>query len=82
MSRETSRDLKISIAVPVCRKSAAVPEQLRLYATRQKMLTEDMEAASASFDVGYVSPSRFNREYKQFFAQSPIRDIQDLEACV
>jgi AraC-like DNA-binding protein len=55
-------------------------KQLRLHAARQKMLTEELDAASAAFDVGYESPSQFNREYKRFFGQPPIRDIQALRA--
>jgi AraC-like DNA-binding protein len=53
-------------------------KQLRLHAARQKMLTEKFDAASAAFQVGYESPSQFNREYKRFFGQPPIRDIQAL----
>ena len=55
-------------------------KQLRLHAARQKMLTEELDAASAAFEVGYESPSQFNREYKRFFGQPPIRDIQALRA--
>jgi len=55
-------------------------KQLRLHAARQKMLTDELNAASAAFEVGYESPSQFNREYKRFFGQPPIRDIQALRA--
>ena len=51
-------------------------KQLRLRAARQHMLTNDLDAASAAFEVGYESPSQFNREYKRFFGQPPIRDIK------
>ena len=37
-------------------------KQLRLHAARQKMLTGELDAASAAFEVGYESPSQFNRE--------------------
>jgi AraC-like DNA-binding protein len=57
-------------------------KQLRLHAARQKMLTGELDAASAAFEVGYESPSQFNREYKRFFGQPPIRDIQALRASV
>lgn len=50
-------------------------KQLRLHAARQKMLTEEVDAASAAFQVGYESPSQFNREYKRFFGKPPGRDI-------
>jgi AraC-like DNA-binding protein len=35
------------------------------------MLTEELDAASAAFAVGYESPSQFNREYKRFFGKTP-----------
>jgi AraC-like DNA-binding protein len=40
------------------------------------MLIEGLDAASAAFEVGYESPSQFNREYKRFFGQPPMRDIK------
>ena len=55
-------------------------KQLWLHAARQKMLTEELDAASAAFEVGYESPSQFNREYKRFFGKPPMRDIQALRA--
>ena len=55
-------------------------KQLRLHAARQKMLNEELDATSAAFEVGYESPSQFNREYKRFFGQPPIRDIQAIRA--
>ena len=55
-------------------------KQLRLHTARQKMLTEELDAASAAFEVGYESPSQFNREYKRIFGKPPIRDVQDLRA--
>jgi AraC-like DNA-binding protein len=51
-------------------------KQLRLHAARQRMLAGDLDAASAAFQVGYESPSQFNREYRRFFGQPPIRDIK------
>jgi AraC-like DNA-binding protein len=57
-------------------------KQLRLHTARQKMLTEELDAASAAYEVGYESPSQFNREYKRFFGQPPVRDIQALRACL
>jgi AraC-like DNA-binding protein len=55
-------------------------KQLRLHTARQKMLTEELDAASAAFAVGYESPSQFNREYKRFFGKPPMRDVQTLRA--
>jgi AraC-like DNA-binding protein len=36
---------------------------------------ERMDAASAPFQVGYESPSQFNREYNRLFVAPPLRDI-------
>jgi AraC-like DNA-binding protein len=51
-------------------------KQLRLFAARERMLVEGLDAASAAFEVGYESASQFNREYKRFFGQPPMRDIK------
>ncbi|HKU24371.1 MAG TPA: AraC family transcriptional regulator [Candidatus Sulfotelmatobacter sp.] len=51
-------------------------KQLRLVAARERMLIEGIDATSAAFEVGYESPSQFNREYKRFFGQPPKRDIK------
>ena len=40
------------------------------------MLIEGLDAASAAFEVGYESASQFNREYKRFFGEPPMRDIK------
>jgi AraC-like DNA-binding protein len=53
-------------------------KQLRQHAARQRMLTGELNAATAAFEVGYESPSQFNREYRRFFGQPPIRDIKAL----
>ena len=53
-------------------------KQLRLHAARQRMLTSELDAASAAFEVGYESPSQFNHEYRRFFGRPPIRDIKAL----
>jgi AraC-like DNA-binding protein len=51
-------------------------KQLRLVAGRERMLIEGLDAASAAFEVGYESASQFNREYRRFFGQPPMRDIK------
>jgi AraC-like DNA-binding protein len=51
-------------------------KQLRLIAARERMLMDGLDAASAVFEVGYESASQFNREYKRFFGQPPMRDIK------
>jgi transcriptional regulator GlxA family with amidase domain len=51
-------------------------KQLRLHVARERMMHEGMDAASAAFAVGYESASQFNREYRRFFGQPPMRDIK------
>jgi AraC-like DNA-binding protein len=51
-------------------------KQLRLNAARDRMLIDGLDAASAAFEVGYESASQFNREYRRFFGQPPMRDIR------
>lgn len=53
-------------------------KQLRLQAARGRMLIDGLDAASAAFEVGYESPSQFNREYSRLFGQPPRRDIRTL----
>jgi AraC-like DNA-binding protein len=51
-------------------------KQIRLHTARLRMLMDGLDAASASFEVGYESPSQFSREYRRFFGQPPMRDIK------
>ncbi|TBU83525.1 AraC family transcriptional regulator [Phytopseudomonas dryadis] len=53
-------------------------KQLRLQEARRLMLCEGLEAASASFRVGYESPSQFSREYSRLFGAPPLRDLNRL----
>jgi len=55
-------------------------KQLRLQAARRKMLTDEIDASRAAFEVGYESPSQFNQVYKRFFGKPPVRDVQALKA--
>ena len=50
-------------------------KQLRLQEARRLMFSECLEAASASFRVGYESPSQFSREYSRLFGAPPLRDM-------
>ena len=53
-------------------------KQLRLQEARRLMLSERMDAANAAFQVGYESPSQFNREYNRMFGAPPLRDVTNL----
>lgn len=53
-------------------------KQLRLQEARRLMLCEGLEAASASYRVGYESPSQFSREYSRLFGAPPLRDLTRL----
>ncbi len=53
-------------------------KQLRLQEARRLMLGEDLDAASAGYRVGYDDAAHFNREYKRFFGQPPMRDVERL----
>jgi AraC-like DNA-binding protein len=51
-------------------------QALRLHVARERMLHNGMDAASAASEVGYESASQFNREYRRFFGQRPMRDMK------
>lgn len=53
-------------------------KKLRLYEARRLMLTEGLEAATASYRVGYESPSHFSREYSRLFGDSPRANVVKL----
>jgi transcriptional regulator GlxA family with amidase domain len=53
-------------------------KRLRLYEAQRMMLTEDKSAETAAYDVGYDSPTQFNREYKRQFGDPPHRDVSRL----
>lgn len=53
-------------------------KRLRLQEARRLMLSEDLDAASAAYRVGYQDASHFNREYKSLFGIPPMRDVQRL----
>ncbi|HLS90986.1 MAG TPA: AraC family transcriptional regulator [Limnochordia bacterium] len=54
-------------------------KQLRLQEARRLMLSENLDATSAAFRVGYSDASHFNREYKRLFGLPPFRDIERLK---
>jgi AraC-like DNA-binding protein len=55
-------------------------KRLRLQEARRLMLGEGLDAASASYRVGYDDASHFNREYKRLFGLPPMRDVERLRA--
>lgn len=54
-------------------------KKIRLNEARRLMLLENMDAGNASFQVGYESPTQFNREYKRMFGNPPRADIKNLQ---
>lgn len=57
-------------------------KQLRLQEARRLMLNEKLDAAEAGYRVGYDDASHFSREYKRYFGDSPMRDVQRLRESV
>ena len=53
-------------------------KQLRLLEARNLIAFEGYAVAGAAYQVGYQSPSQFNREYSRFFGSSPARDTERL----
>ncbi len=54
-------------------------KRLRLLEARRLMLTGELDAASAAFQVGYLSPSQFSREYRRYFGTPPRQSIAELQ---
>jgi AraC-like DNA-binding protein len=53
-------------------------KQIRLQEARNRMLATDDDALKVSFEVGYQSPSQFNREYRRLFGAPPRQDVEKL----
>ncbi|SDO40166.1 AraC-type DNA-binding protein [Paenibacillus sp. yr247] len=49
---------------------------LRLQEARRIMLSGSMDVTTAACEVGYDSPSQFNREYRRLFGLPPLQDIK------
>jgi AraC-like DNA-binding protein len=50
-------------------------KKIRLQEARRRLLSENINAADAGFEVGYESPSQFSREYRRMFGVPPVRDV-------
>ena len=46
-------------------------KKIRLNKARQLLLYEKMKAIDVSYEVGYESPTQFNREFKRYFGVTP-----------
>ncbi len=55
-------------------------KQLRLNEAQRLMLSGEHNAESASYIVGYESPTQFSREYKKMFGNPPKTDVKNLVA--
>lgn len=53
-------------------------KQLRLNEAQRLMLTGEHNAESASYIVGYESPTQFSREYKKMFGNPPKTNVKNL----
>jgi AraC-like DNA-binding protein len=53
-------------------------KQVRLQEARRLLLAGNFDAATAGYQVGYDDSSQFSREYKRFFGEPPIRDVERL----
>jgi len=51
-------------------------KRLRLTEAQRLMLAENKDAGHAALEVGYESPTQFNREYKRLFGEPPRRDVR------
>lgn len=51
-------------------------KQIRLLEARRLLLTGEKDVATVAWQVGYESPSQFNREYRRSFGSAPLQDIE------
>lgn len=51
-------------------------KRLRLMQARSLLIENRETASSVSFEVGYESPSQFNREYARMFGRPPAADAK------
>jgi len=53
-------------------------KHVRLQEARRMLLSETIDATTASQRVGYESASQFSREYRRLFGLPPLQDIERL----
>lgn len=53
-------------------------KRLRLTEARHILLSENVDAASTAYRVGYQSVSQFSREYARMFGAPPVRDVESI----
>jgi AraC-like DNA-binding protein len=53
-------------------------KHIRLLEARRLLLTGSSDVATVAWQVGYESPSQFNREYRRSFGAAPLQDIETL----
>ena len=63
-----------------CMSPLQFQKKLRLHEARLLMLREGLEASTASYRVGYESPSQFSREYSRMFGAPPRTDMIKLRS--
>ncbi|MXV44566.1 helix-turn-helix domain-containing protein [Saccharibacter sp. 17.LH.SD] len=54
---------------------------LRLNEARRLMINHHLDAATASYQTGYESPSHFSRDYKKLFGLPPKQDMKRQSSC-
>jgi AraC-like DNA-binding protein len=57
-------------------------KQIRLHEARRRLVSEQADATSVGYAVGYESASQFSREYKRLFGAPPRRDADALQTPV
>ena len=55
-------------------------KQIRLLEARRLMISNNVNVETASFEVGYESPSQFSREYARMFGVPPKRDTKSMQS--
>lgn len=53
-------------------------KQVRLLEARRLLLSGSPDVGNVAWQVGYESPSQFNREYRRLFGAAPLQDVESL----